>query len=142
MGTNKLNNKGFTLIELLAVIVILAILMLLATPSVLSIMNNAKKSAVKTEVQSMLKAAQTKYAEEAIAKNYAEMHFKNGTSGDCSESSPCALEIEGGSLTTYDIHVKSEENTIKYKFNMSGGGNTASTNDTYVLYSAAQDYVK
>ena len=37
--------KGFTLIELLAVIVILAIIALIATPIVLSIINDSKKTA-------------------------------------------------------------------------------------------------
>ena len=40
----KLNNKGFTLIELLAVIVILAILVALAVPSVTTYLNGARKS--------------------------------------------------------------------------------------------------
>ena len=38
--------KGFTLIELLAVIVILAIIALIATPIVLSIINDSKESAI------------------------------------------------------------------------------------------------
>ena len=38
--------KGFTLIELLAVIVILAIIAVIATPIVLNIINDAKKSAL------------------------------------------------------------------------------------------------
>ena len=40
-----MKNKGFTLIELLAVIVILAIIALIATPIILNMINNAKKSA-------------------------------------------------------------------------------------------------
>lgn len=40
----KLNKKGFTLIELLAVIVILAIVMTVTIPTVLSSMNNARKN--------------------------------------------------------------------------------------------------
>ena len=39
------NKKGFTLIELLAVIVILAIIALIATPIILNMINNARKSA-------------------------------------------------------------------------------------------------
>ena len=39
------NKKGFTLIELLAVIVILAIIALVATPIILNMINNARKSA-------------------------------------------------------------------------------------------------
>ena len=39
-----MRNKGFTLIELLAVIVILAIIALIATPIVLGIINDSRKS--------------------------------------------------------------------------------------------------
>lgn len=39
----KTNRKGFTLIELLAVIVVLALILILAVPSILNSMNNAKK---------------------------------------------------------------------------------------------------
>ena len=42
-----MKKKGFTLIELLAVIVILAIIALIATPIVLNMISNAKKSAAK-----------------------------------------------------------------------------------------------
>ena len=41
------NKKGFTLIELLAVIVILAIIALIATPIILNMINEARKSAAK-----------------------------------------------------------------------------------------------
>lgn len=44
----KKNNKGFTLIELLAVIVILAIIALIATPIVLNMISNARKSAARS----------------------------------------------------------------------------------------------
>ena len=40
-----MKNKGFTLIELLAVIVILAIIALIATPIILGIINDARTSA-------------------------------------------------------------------------------------------------
>ena len=44
----KQNKKGFTLIELLAVIVILAIIALIATPIVLNMINQARKSAARS----------------------------------------------------------------------------------------------
>ena len=40
-----MNKKGFTLIELLAVIVILAIIALIATPIILGMIDSAKKQA-------------------------------------------------------------------------------------------------
>ena len=41
--------KGFTLIELLAVIIILAIIALIATPMVLNVVDSVKKSAAQSE---------------------------------------------------------------------------------------------
>ena len=38
-------NKGFTLIELLAVIVVLALIMLFAIPTILNTLNQSKKKA-------------------------------------------------------------------------------------------------
>ena len=61
------NKKGFTLMELLAVIVILSVLILLAMPAVLRLMENAKKNAFITESQEILKIANTAYADK-IAK--------------------------------------------------------------------------
>ena len=43
----KEKNKGFTLVELLAVIVILALIALIATPIILNVINDAKKQAAK-----------------------------------------------------------------------------------------------
>ena len=58
----KLNKKGFTLVELLAVIVILSVLMLIALPSVINIMNKARDDAFKDEALSFISAAETQYA--------------------------------------------------------------------------------
>jgi len=49
--------KGFTLIELLAVIVILAIIAVIATPVVLGIINDSKKSATVRSAEFYLDAA-------------------------------------------------------------------------------------
>jgi prepilin-type N-terminal cleavage/methylation domain-containing protein len=49
----KLNRKGFTLIELLAVIVILAIVMTVTIPSVLSSMNKARSNQLQNAADSV-----------------------------------------------------------------------------------------
>jgi len=51
--------KGFTLIELLAVIVILAIIALIATPIILSMINNARKSAAKSSAYGYIEAIES-----------------------------------------------------------------------------------
>lgn len=48
--------KGFTLIELLAVIVILAIIALIATPMILGVIENAKKGAVESSANGYIQA--------------------------------------------------------------------------------------
>lgn len=61
-----MNKKGFTLIELLAVIVILAIIALIATPIVLGIIEDARESSKERSAELVLNAVelayQTKYA--------------------------------------------------------------------------------
>ena len=52
------SNKGFTLIELLAVIVILAIIALIATPMILGVINTAKEGSAKTSAQYYVEAVE------------------------------------------------------------------------------------
>lgn len=51
-----MNKKGFTLIELLAVIVILAIIMLIATPLILGVVSDAKKGAARNSAMGYVDA--------------------------------------------------------------------------------------
>ena len=51
-----MKRKGFTLIELLAVIVILAIIALIATPIVLNMIESARKSAAKSAAYGYIEA--------------------------------------------------------------------------------------
>lgn len=60
--------KGFTLIELLAVIIILAIIALIATPTVLNVVDNAKESSRQSSVNGYADA--TKIA----IQNYQSTH--------------------------------------------------------------------
>lgn len=57
----KKNTKGFTLIELLAVIVILAIIALIATPIVLNLIEKARKGAAQDSAYGVRKTAQYYY---------------------------------------------------------------------------------
>lgn len=50
--------NGFTLIELLSVIILLSIIALIAIPTVVILMENSKKSALKDSAQGLIRAAQ------------------------------------------------------------------------------------
>mgnify|MGYP004623905407 CR=1 FL=1 len=60
------NKKGFTLIELLAVIIILAVIALIATPIVLNVIDSARKSANKDSAYGLLDSAKLYYMESLL----------------------------------------------------------------------------
>lgn len=71
INKRKLNNKGFTLIELLAVVVILAIVMGIAATSVLSSINNSRKSSLYSTAQNAANTLNTWISEDMIETNNA-----------------------------------------------------------------------
>ncbi len=61
-----MKKKGFTLIELLAVIVILAIIALIATPIVMNVIENSRKGAAERSAENYLDAVETAVATERL----------------------------------------------------------------------------
>lgn len=57
--------NGFTLVELLAVIVVLALIMIIAIPSVLDVMNNARRHSFALYIEKVIKDTQTQYVMDA-----------------------------------------------------------------------------
>lgn len=68
----KMNKKGFTLIELLAVIVILAIIALIATPIVLNTITKAQEGANARSVEGYMKAYEAAYYQYMLDNGGAE----------------------------------------------------------------------
>ena len=64
-----MKKKGFTLIELLAVIVILAIIALIATPMVLNTIDDARKGAAKSSAYSYIEEVETEVAKYMLDNN-------------------------------------------------------------------------
>ena len=80
----KSNQKGFTLIELLAVIVILAIIALIATPLVLNIISKARTSAAQDSVYGVMEATRLTYNESLLDATSISLPFTvTCTSSDC-----------------------------------------------------------
>lgn len=67
------SNKGFTLVELLAVISILAILVLLSMPAIMSMYRNARKDTFLNEVRNLLTGAESEFLSEALKNNKIEL---------------------------------------------------------------------
>lgn len=99
------DKKGFTLVELLAVIAILAILMLLVTPNVLNLFKEGQKDAFVTQVQRVMKAAETQYITDVMAGNAPGPY--------CSESGGTKLNVTENKKLHYYVSVDSDGNVDK-----------------------------
>lgn len=71
-----MKRKGFTLIELLAVIVILAVIALIATPMILGMIESTKKGAFLDTGYGIVQSAELYYSEQQLKQEEAkELHF-------------------------------------------------------------------
>ncbi len=61
-----MKEKGFTLIELLAVIIVLAIIALIATPIIFNVIENAKLKSLENSCYGVIDAVRTQYAENLL----------------------------------------------------------------------------
>lgn len=82
--------KGFTLIELLAVIIILAIVALIATPIVLDVVDDARKSAAESEANMIVSGINSYCATSEMKKQMGTL----GDGVDCSEATFNQATIE------------------------------------------------
>lgn len=86
----KKKNSGFTLVEILAVIVVLAIIVTLASNSVVSIMNKSRKSMAQ-EVRNNLKEVALIYSQEKNHLTMCELDFNPKNLRD--KDKGCYVEI-------------------------------------------------
>ena len=64
----NMNSKGFTLVELLAAIVILSIIMVVAVPNVIGMVNNSKKNTYVEDAKKLASTAEYKFKASKIEK--------------------------------------------------------------------------
>ena len=115
----QMGRKGFTLIELLAVIVILAIIALIATPIVLGIIEDARNGSAERSAEYILKNVELAYSA-AYLKDYSS---EGGTlSGAVPKISEVAKEFEmdGASMSSAGI-IKTDDDDIKCETNDTNG---------------------
>ena len=101
----KTNSKGFTLIELLAVIVILAVIALIATPLIMGVIDDARKGSAKNGAYGYVKALENTIATEMIKDTTISPAATQTTVGEVVFKK---LANDGTSTTT-------EGKTINYK---------------------------
>ena len=90
----KKRNTGFTLIELLAVIVILAVIALIATPLIMNVINDAKKGASRDAGYNVIKAGELRAATEGIAGANPPYHYDETSNLDMKGTLPSKFTLD------------------------------------------------
>jgi type IV pilus assembly protein PilA len=98
--------KGFTLIELLAVIVILAIIALIATPIIMNVIDDAKKQAFKNSAYGIIEAAQLSNSMDILHGKYQALIFTYDENGESSNVEGKKLEYKGKRPQSGQVHVR------------------------------------
>lgn len=119
--------KGFTLIELLAVIIILAIVALIATPIILDVVEDARKSAAKSETSMILSGIQSYCATEDMK---VQMGSVQASAAKCTGKSSItaadvATMVNLGNAEVTDVTVSDGKYTFSvlsngYKYTVTG----------------------
>lgn len=126
----KKNEKGFTLVELLAVIVILSIIALIATPIVMGYVNDARKKAAETSTNGIITSIELGYTQasedgdipEQITIEFNDNDFtvKNSADNTNVDSVKSKILIKGDKPTEGTITVNSGIITIEKGLKLNG----------------------
>ncbi len=122
-----MKNKGFTLIELLAVIVILAIIALIATPIILGIINDARNSSKQRTAELVAKEAELAYTSYLFKNNgtgepsdfckymtndYFEMDSATLDPNGCVDESKQEVKVKGDNGVEYTVKYEKGSVTV------------------------------
>ena len=112
--------KGFTLIELLAVIVILAIIALIATPIVLDIIEDSKNSSIKRSIELYGKAVENSVAKAQLNGSIVPSGKYTTEDGKTLTNGNTTIKVDyDGAKTVCDVYISSEGTVSLKKCNVS-----------------------
>ena len=106
--------NAFTLIELLAVIVVLAIIALIATPIVMNTIKKSQKGAAERSAENYIDAVETAVAEERLSKNEvlegeyqitSDGNLCRDKSASCSDDNKIKIEMSGNKPTSGTVTI-------------------------------------
>ena len=139
-----MKNKGFTLIELLAVIVVLAIIALIATPIVMNTINRSKKGAAERSADNYIDAVETAVATKHLDETILDGEYIIQPDGSLCPTSGCGendkdkviIEMEGNKPTGGTIIISNGQVTTDST--MTIGGYDVKYNEDNKKYEATE----
>ena len=153
---NKKKKIGFTLIELLAVIIVLAIIALIATPIIFNVIENAKLKSLENSCYGVIDGVRTNYAEGLLNSEDGTVKSKGnvteitvageqpiaGTweidnSSDSDNRGIKIKDVKFGSMKDYTCTNVNSDGTINSKVTCTKGGNNDEPTSEYTDNSGA-----
>ncbi len=127
-------NKGFTLVELLAVIVILAVIALIATPTVLSMIEEAREGAAKSSMQAYVKGMETAVMTSLMKNDEVDYDDTYTIVGDKATGAE--------NKQTLELEMKNDQPSKEAKTNTMtvSGGNVTEANLTFGTYAVTYKF--
>ena len=154
--------QGFTLIELLAVIVILAVIALIATPLIMNVINDAKKGAARDAGYNVIKAGENKAAIAQIDNVNPPYHYDENSNLDMKGTKPskftldinkdmdtqlkawlngyCVVKEYGNETVTIDESKKTENDCVNVIYKKYANGETIYFNPETKTKCSASEY--
>ena len=150
------NKKGFTLIELLAVIVVLAIIALIATPIVMNTIKNAKKGSAERGADNYIKQVETKVATSKLDNNeVVDGIYKITSDGNICPLSGCGendknkitIEMNGekpksGTLVIKNGQIQTMSTILIDDYNISYNTSSNKYESRVTVYRSSTDTIK
>ena len=157
-----MKRKGFTLIELLAVIVVLAIIALIATPIVMNTIEKSKKGAAERTADNYIDAVETAVATKRLEGNILEGTYTINDKGNLEGNGltePLEIEMNGNkpssgtitikdgqvttdtTMTIGDYDVKYSEDNKRYEAMKDGGATPDTPATSTVVYRWSTDTI-
>ena len=137
-----MKRKGFTLIELLAVIVVLAIIALIATPIVMNTIKNAKKGAAERTADNYIKQVETAVAEaklenKSVPNGTYDIDGNGNLTGTGLPDGKLEIDMSGNKPTSGTVTISNGE-VSQNGTTMTVGDYTVSYNSTKKTYEAIE----
>ncbi len=124
----KRNQKGFTLIELLAVIVILAVIALIATPLIMNVINNAKKGADRDAAYGVVKAVETSAMQQMALDPTFQLPKECTIAGGANACTWTAAQSNNGAAGSMRVDYKgTKPKSATIKFDANGTATSGTT---------------